>query len=382
VISNASILTGHTVTLTNEAYAANLTVNGGSLDLNSNNLGVDQTLTYTNGTISGTPDVNGYSSSIRYLNIAENSETISDFSVSTSVSDAVENPIRIRRSWVIGGSQSGSKAFTFSWNADEDYGYTWTNSEKPFVYANGIKVETDHVWNSGTPRQVTVDYSLGAKGTVTFTIGGGEDQTLPIELTSFTANFTVNNLVVLHWITQSENECQGYYIYRNTTDDLTSAMLISQLIPAYNTSEQQVYSYDDTDIFESGMYYYWLQNMDFNGGQSYHGPLAVNVGYAPGDDPIPGIPFVAGIKKVYPNPASTNTIIKYGVEDSSPVRFEIYNTKGQLVRSFDQGVKDQGDFSLIWDGKDSQGASCPSGIYFIRMQAGKLVSNAKLMLAR
>jgi len=208
------------------------------------------------------------------------------------------------------------------------------------------------------------------------------DETLPIELSSFTANFTVNNLVVLHWITQSETECQGYYILRNTSNDLSSAQIISQLIPAHNTSDQQVYTYNDTEVFESGMYYYWLQDMDFNGGHSYHGPLTVNVGYTPGDDPIPGIPFVAGIKKIYPNPATINTIIKYGVETSSEVQFEIYNSKGQLVRSFNQGIKDQGDFSLIWNGKDSKGSLCPSGIYLVRMQAGKLVSSSKLMLVR
>jgi len=208
------------------------------------------------------------------------------------------------------------------------------------------------------------------------------DETLPIELSSFTANFTVNNLVVLHWITQSETECQGYYILRNTSNELSSAQIISQLIPAHNTSDQQVYTYNDTEVFESGMYYYWLQDMDFNGGYSYHGPLTVNVGYTPGDDPIPGIPFVAGIKKIYPNPATINTIIKYGVEESNEVQFEIYNSKGQLVRSFDQGIKDQGDFSLIWNGKDSKGSLCPSGIYLVRMQAGKLVSSSKLMLVR
>ncbi len=208
------------------------------------------------------------------------------------------------------------------------------------------------------------------------------DETLPIELSSFTANFTVNNLVVLHWITQSETECQGYYILRNTSNDLSSAQIISQLIPAHNTSDQQVYTYNDTEVFESGMYYYWLQDMDFNGGYSYHGPLTVNVGYTPGDDPIPGIPFVAGIKKIYPNPATINTIIKYGVEESNEVQFEIYNSKGQLVRSFNQGIKDQGDFSLIWNGKDSKGSLCPSGIYLVRMQAGKLVSSSKLMLVR
>ncbi|HOH98751.1 MAG TPA: hypothetical protein PL188_10670, partial [Candidatus Cloacimonadota bacterium] len=49
---------------------------------------------------------------------------------------------------------------------------------------------------------------------------------------------------------------------------------------------------------------------------------------------------------------------------------------------FNQGIKDQGDFSLIWNGKDSKGSHCPSGIYLVRMQAGKLVSSSKLMLVR
>jgi len=53
------------------------------------------------------------------------------------------------------------------------------------------------------------------------------------------------------------------------------------------------------------------------------------------------------------------------------VKIEIYNIRGQLVRSFESGYKQQGSYKLTWEGEDNNGCLCETGIYCIRMQAGK-----------
>lgn len=204
--------------------------------------------------------------------------------------------------------------------------------------------------------------------------------TLPVELSSFTANFSINDLVVLHWITQSEIDVQGFYVLRNSSNDLQTAQMVSPLIEATNTSSQQSYSFQDTELFEPGQYYYWLQNLDFSGSSDYYGPRMVNVYF---DEPTaPEITAIGGIHRIYPNPASSNTVIRYGVDAKSPVKIDIYNTKGQLVRSFNQGVKDAGEFNLNWNGQDDRGNDCPNGIYYVRMQTNRLTNTAKLLLMK
>ncbi|MDZ4122016.1 MAG: FlgD immunoglobulin-like domain containing protein, partial [Candidatus Cloacimonadaceae bacterium] len=381
VSSEVTISTGHDVSLTGSATCRNLTVTGGSLGIGSNVLRVDQTLAYTGGSISGNPAVNGYTSNLNHLGIAENSQTISNFSVSTALADPIASPTRIRRTWSLGGAQSGTKAFTFSWGVGEDYGYPWSATDMPFIYANGTKITDGHTWNEANPRQVTINYSLGAKGTVSFGIGGGEDQTLPVELSSFTATFTATNLVTLHWTTQSETGALGYYLFRGTNDQVVSAEMISPLIPANNTSQQQTYSFNDTEIPVSGMYYYWLQSVDLNGSFEFHGPVSVLVNLE-GNSGVPEIPISTMLRSVFPNPFSELSYIEYGVAKAANVIIKIYNTKGQLVRSFEEGSKNPNTYKITWDGKDNNGVNCTSGIYLIHMQAGNIQSSMKTMLLK
>jgi flagellar hook assembly protein FlgD len=56
--------------------------------------------------------------------------------------------------------------------------------------------------------------------------------------------------------------------------------------------------------------------------------------------------------------------IKLTQDDGAAVgenRIDIYNIKGQLVRSVQLGKGE-----TQWDGKDKQGQNCPSGVYLLR----------------
>jgi flagellar hook assembly protein FlgD len=61
----------------------------------------------------------------------------------------------------------------------------------------------------------------------------------------------------------------------------------------------------------------------------------------------------------------------YELEQPANLNIEIYNNRGQMVRSFAMGQKEQGRYKLLWDGTDNSGSACGTGIYFIKMQAGK-----------
>ncbi len=82
------------------------------------------------------------------------------------------------------------------------------------------------------------------------------------------------------------------------------------------------------------------------------------------------IPF-NGIRSIYPNPFNPLTTIDYEISMPANVKIEVYNNRGQLVRSFAFGYKKQGSYKLTWEGEDNNGCLCSSGIYYIRMQAGK-----------
>ena len=75
-----------------------------------------------------------------------------------------------------------------------------------------------------------------------------------------------------------------------------------------------------------------------------------------------------GIVKNYPNPFNPSTLIDYELKESGVVDLRVYNAKGQTIRSLVQSTQAQGAYTVSWDGKDNQGADCPSGIYYIVME--------------
>ena len=153
------------------------------------------------------------------------------------------------------------------------------------------------------------------------------------------------------------------------SSELEEAATVSPLIPATNTSQQQMYQFTDSEVFDAGTYYYWLQVQDLDGSNQFHGPTTVY--YNNGGNGTPVIPKVTELKSVYPNPFNPSTTISYSLAKAETVDFVIYNNRGQIVRSFNEGSKGIGNHSFNWFGDDQNGRACSTGVYYIKMQAGK-----------
>ncbi|MCB5255753.1 MAG: T9SS type A sorting domain-containing protein [Candidatus Cloacimonetes bacterium] len=83
----------------------------------------------------------------------------------------------------------------------------------------------------------------------------------------------------------------------------------------------------------------------------------------------------------YPNPFNPSTTISYSLGKDAMVSLDIYNVKGQLVRSLHKGLQNQGTHKVIWNGKDAQGRDTASGFYFYRLKVGdKKITRKILML--
>jgi carboxypeptidase T len=81
-----------------------------------------------------------------------------------------------------------------------------------------------------------------------------------------------------------------------------------------------------------------------------------------------------------PNPFNPDTMISYDLPKTGNMNLEIYNIKGQKVKSLVTGKQEQGNHSIRWDGKDSTGSSVASGVYFYRLDAEGQASLTKKMI--
>ena len=78
----------------------------------------------------------------------------------------------------------------------------------------------------------------------------------------------------------------------------------------------------------------------------------------------------------YPNPFNPETTISFTTEHTESTELVIYNIKGQKVKTLfpslchGELVEPRGEnnyFSITWDGKDKNGKSVPTGIYFYKL---------------
>ncbi len=92
--------------------------------------------------------------------------------------------------------------------------------------------------------------------------------------------------------------------------------------------------------------------------------------------------FRPTLKQNYPNPFNPNTSIALSMPKQDNIRLNIYNAKGQLVKTLFDGNLERGDHSFNWDGKDANGATVASGVYFYSAINAKGTQSRKMVLMK
>ena len=88
------------------------------------------------------------------------------------------------------------------------------------------------------------------------------------------------------------------------------------------------------------------------------------------------------LRKAIPNPFKGTTEIGFAVASETNVNLSVYDVSGKLVRTLVNKKLVPGEYTATWDGKDNNGHSVKSGVYFVKMTAGKFSASRKLMLLK
>jgi hypothetical protein len=88
------------------------------------------------------------------------------------------------------------------------------------------------------------------------------------------------------------------------------------------------------------------------------------------------------LEQNYPNPFNPTTTIRYQIPQSEPVKLDIYNVRGQLVRALIRQQQNAGYHVVKWDGRNEQGNLVSSGLYFYKIQAGSFSQTRRMMLLK
>ena len=98
-----------------------------------------------------------------------------------------------------------------------------------------------------------------------------------------------------------------------------------------------------------------------------------------GDDLIP---LTTSLKANYPNPFNPSTTIAFDIKDEGHVRIDIYNIRGQRVKTLLNENMKPGRYSSEWNGVDDNGRNVTSGIYFYRMTAVGFSETKRMVLMK
>ncbi|OQA65258.1 MAG: flagellar basal body rod modification protein [Candidatus Diapherotrites archaeon ADurb.Bin253] len=107
-----------------------------------------------------------------------------------------------------------------------------------------------------------------------------------------------------------------------------------------------------------------------------HIPLETNLN----DSSNPEISFI--LKQNYPNPFNSLTCINFSLPEEKETFLEIYNMRGQLVKTLINELKSSGMYNVLWDGRDNSGHSVSSGIYLYVLKSGDKIQTRKMLFLK
>jgi len=83
----------------------------------------------------------------------------------------------------------------------------------------------------------------------------------------------------------------------------------------------------------------------------------------------------------FPNPFNPTTTIKFNLPNNvNNPELQVFNIKGQIIKSLSLESNPQNNGSVVWNGKDNHEQTVSSGIYFYKIRANNYVGKIKKMI--
>ena len=91
---------------------------------------------------------------------------------------------------------------------------------------------------------------------------------------------------------------------------------------------------------------------------------------------------VVTLNQNYPNPFNPETRISFNLPQTEKVELNIYDLKGRLINTLENGKLGDGEHQYIWDGKNDQKKEVGSGVYFYQLKTDNKTLTNKMILMK
>lgn len=111
--------------------------------------------------------------------------------------------------------------------------------------------------------------------------------------------------------------------------------------------------------------------------------VILDVTLEPVDAAEDGIPALqTRLYPASPNPFNPSTTIAFDLAATQQVRLDIYNVRGERIRTLVDGTFGQGPHRVIWDGTDSRNQAVASGVYLYRLRTSDTEKMQRMILMK
>jgi hypothetical protein len=233
---------------------------------------------------------------------------------------------------------------------------------------NATDTSWDDVTASATPDTDANTFTLSNQTSFSqYAIGAGEDNSLPITLSFFTATSTAKG-VLLAWRTETEVGNIGFFIYRSESQD-GSFEKIGWVDGTGNSAMPREYQLIDKTAKKGHTYFYYIEDVDIEGLREKSKIIQIAL-----QKPPAVIPSRTELFQNYPNPFNPESWIPFQLAQNADVVIRIYDVRGRLVKELALGKKAAGIYqnkerAVYWDGKDARNEKVASGVYWYMMEA-------------
>jgi flagellar hook assembly protein FlgD len=78
----------------------------------------------------------------------------------------------------------------------------------------------------------------------------------------------------------------------------------------------------------------------------------------------PALPTATRLMGAMPNPFSQTATLSFSLSQGGPVELAIYSVGGRRVRTLAHDVRQPGEYSVVWNGRDDGGNAVAAGVYY------------------
>ena len=275
----------------------------------------------------------------------------------TSFNNMIGCPINGNWTIKVTDNISSDNGYIFDWDVNFNAGLVSAASFTPTIVSQGWAAATTlsstgpttanvTPTNQGTPcfnYSVTDNFGCTYTQPQCLTVNCGTS--MPVGLVSFEATAVNNNAVRLSWETSSEQD-NDYFVVERSVSGEDGWEEIATVDGAGNSETPKNYT-DMDNMPVSGISYYRLKQVDFNGQERVHEMESVYIDAAGMGDLV-----------IFPNPATGLVTLKGDIVSLST--FKLLNAMGQDIRMNVSSYK-QGDGSLVLDI-----SSLRAGVYMVK----------------